>query len=63
MTLKQILDELWSDPLVRCPKHITRWIGWLDAEERTPNHLTKIENTGDIDLFYAPGRRVDLEKK
>lgn len=63
MTLKQILDELWNDAEVRCPKHITWWIGWLDADERNPNGLTKVENTGDVDLFYAPGRRVNLEKK
>ena len=57
MTLKQILDELWSDPVVRCPKHITWWIDTLDADQRAPNKLEKVPNT---DLCYAPGRRVDL---
>lgn len=63
LTLKQILDELWGDRLVRCPRNITRWIGELEPDEGTPHGLTKIEDTGDVDLFYARGRRVDTELK
>jgi hypothetical protein len=59
MTLKQILEELWSDPLVRCPWHVTWWNNSQCPSgcERVPHGTQRITD----ELFYAPGKRVKLE--
>lgn len=51
--LREVLEAIWRDNTVRCPRHITWW---------NSDHGTHVAEA-DMPLFYAKGERVDARKK
>jgi hypothetical protein len=52
--LKERLEQVWSDPRICCPSHVTRWgeasVGWTQY--------------ADIGLFYHKGKsRIPRKKR
>jgi hypothetical protein len=52
--LRQVLEKIWNDPVVRCPRHIIWW--------RNDCTGTRIEEYEEP-LFYSKGARVDGLKR
>jgi hypothetical protein len=52
MSLKQVLDRLWNDNVVRCPRHRVWW--------NSDYQGTAVPDV-DEPLFYAKGKRIDIK--
>jgi hypothetical protein len=60
LTLREELERIWNDPVVRCPKHVVWWND-AEAECSESGRIIRFAAEGG-GLFYAKGTRVDLEK-
>jgi hypothetical protein len=52
-SLRQVLEQIWNDSTVRCPRHIVWW--------RNDYAGTRIDY--EDPLFFSKGERVDAPKR
>ena len=60
MSLRGILERIWNDATVRCPKHVVRWSDQA-AETSDSGRITNF-NSEHEGLFWGRGKRVELAK-
>lgn len=60
MSLREILERIWNDPVVRCTKHVT----WWSDEPSKPSDSGGILSfePEDDGLFWRRGKRAELTK-
>jgi hypothetical protein len=59
-TLREILERIWSDTKVRCPKHV---VWWHDNESTVSESGRPISfNLEDEGLFWRKGKPIAPDK-
>ena len=54
--MKALLELIWNDPIVRCPRHVTMWT------HDKPQGKHSERATGELEqpIYYSKGKRVEL---
>jgi hypothetical protein len=59
MSMREILEALWNDSAVRCPRHIVWWTHTTQQGRRSERVTGELAEP----LYYAKGRLVSLKQK